>query len=129
MKKEVFDGSVETVGGKKLPEPLKFKVECDTFVSYDEMVAAGQDLKPKERLKARNTQIRNKARGAAQDAALEAAGIEKPDMKNSEDVRIANMAKSFVAKGMALDKALAKAARIMAELDAEMAEESEDDDN
>lgn len=119
MKTETFEGTVDTVGGKKLPETLRFDVIVELFESHAEMMAAKAGLTPKEQLKARNTQLRNKARASAQEAALEAAGIEKPTLENSEDMRVANMAKSFIAKGMSVEKARAKAAKILAELDSD----------
>lgn len=120
MTTETFVGTADSAYGTKLPETLKFEVKAELFDSYDEMVAQNALLSPAEQLKARNTQIRNKARASAQQAAFDAAGIVKPTLEDSEELRIMGIAKSFIAKGMDPEKARARAVKILAELDSEL---------
>ncbi len=101
MKTETFKGTVETAYGETLPKPIQFSGSYDKFESIEEVQ---QKYTPTEYndliVGAANAASKANARAKATTAALDAAGIAKPD-PNSPEVLKANMIKNLMkAKGL-----------------------------
>jgi vancomycin permeability regulator SanA len=95
MKTETFSGSVTQAYGKDLPSPVKFSGDYEAFETYDEVKAANEVLSNDEMLAVVNNKRKASARAKATTAALEAAGISKPDPNDPATIR-ANMVKSLM---------------------------------
>jgi len=129
MKTVTFDAICRRAYGQVLKTPLKFKVTADVYTSSAEQIAAGALLTEKEQLKARNTQLKNKARASQQTAQLELAGIVPLEFKEDYDLQVKRMTAVYMANGLpeALSQTMAVAA--IAEAKRLAAEAAEDDDD
>lgn len=95
MKTETFKGEVSQAYGKVLPTPVTFEGSFDAFETYNEVVTAKEEPSNEDVVNIVNAKRKASARAAATVAALEAAGIAKPD-PNSPDVIKASMVKSLM---------------------------------
>lgn len=108
MKTETFKFNVETAYGNKLPTPVPVSGSFDAFEKYEEIPA--KELPDNDEiLKYVNAKSKAAARAKATNEALQAAGIEKPTLKDSEELQIATMAKVFSARGDSEEVARQKA--------------------
>ena len=107
MVTETFKGEVATAYGETLAKPIPFSGSYDKFVSAEEVAVKYTKTELDELiLSAANAASKANARAKATTAALEAAGIAKPD-PNSNEVLEANMVKNLM-KRKGLDEATAK---------------------
>lgn len=130
MKKVTVKGKVSKFYGKAITPALPFVAEYAAYETRSE-VEANQDLpKDEEIVDMRNGERKSKAVQAARAAVVEAAGIVKPDLKNSPQLRLRAMAKVFVANGSteAEARALASATLNIAWEEVVEVEEVEDED-
>jgi len=89
-----------TAYGKTLDTPISYSFEWDEFSGKDELIAAKQELTLEEQLKVRATEAQNNARQKALTAALDAAGIVKPNIENDPQFRLRKMFDLFKANGL-----------------------------
>lgn len=95
MKTEKLEGVIETAYGTKLATAIKYSGEFETYEGAAEVKAANDLPSDEEVVAMRNTQRRNNARQKFMQAALDAAGIQKPTLDNSEAMRIKNIVDSL----------------------------------
>lgn len=99
--------TANTAYGKKLDTGIEYDFSYAAYESTDELVAAKDELTLEDQLKVRNTERLNNARAKALQAALDAAGIVRPDIKNDEQLRLREMLKVLMSSGR-FDEATAK---------------------
>lgn len=97
MKTEKLDGVMESAYGKKLDTPIKYSGSFEAYENKPEVVAANDLPSDDEVVSFRNTQRRNAARQKFMQAALDAAGIAKPTLETSEELRIKAIVDSLTA--------------------------------
>ncbi len=105
MRTETFKGTMENAYGEALPKPIPFTGSFEAFESYDEVSKANELPSNDEVVAFVNAKRKANARAKTSTAALEAAGISKPD-PNSPEVLKANMVKNLM-KMKNLDEATA----------------------
>jgi hypothetical protein len=94
MKSVTFKGTVESAYGKPLPKPVDFAGTFDAVERVDE-IPDDEKLGPADILDVVNARRKASARAKATTEALQAAGIEKPDV-NSPDVIRENLIKGHM---------------------------------
>lgn len=116
---------LENTSGTKLPKGsvLKFSGVANLFEKPEEVKSAGKWPSEDDIVKFVNRDIIGAARNKAQTVAFDAAGVVKPTIENSSDLRLANMVKLLVASGQSEDEATTNA-RVMLKMD----DSSDDDD-
>jgi hypothetical protein len=114
MKTEKLTGTMETAYGKKLDTPIKYEGTFEAYENVGEVKAANDMPSDDEVVSFRNTQKRNNQRQKLMQEALDNAGIKKPTLENSEELRIKNIVDSLVAKGKSVEEATATALAILA---------------
>lgn len=97
--------------GKKLAAPITFQYEADVYETVEEMFAAKAGLTPMEQLKARNTQLQNKARSNQQTLTLAAHGIAKPDIKQDFELQVKKFELLYKSIGYSDEMATAEAVK------------------
>jgi len=95
MKTETFKGEVSSAYGETLPSPIAFSGTYEAFESYQDVQAANELPSNDEIVSFVNAKRKANARAKATTAALEAAGISKPD-PNSPEVLKANMVRNLI---------------------------------
>jgi hypothetical protein len=105
MKTETFKGEVASAYGETLPKAIAFSGTFEAFENYDEVVKANEIPSNDDVVGFVNAKRKANARAKATTAALEAAGISKPD-PNSPEVLKSNMVKNLM-KMKNLDEATA----------------------
>ena len=95
MKTTTFSGEVASAYGETLPKPIAFSGSYDAFESYEEVSGANELPSNDEVVAFVNAKRKANARAKATTAALEAAGISKPD-PNSPEVLRSNMVKNLM---------------------------------
>lgn len=91
-----FDGVIENAYGIKLPSPLSYDAEYEELLSYD-AIPAKEMPDNDDILTIVNGKRKANARQKAMQAALDKAGIEKPTLETSDDLRIKNIVDSLLA--------------------------------
>lgn len=105
MKTETFGFTVETAYGNKLPVPLTVSTNYEAYETYAEITSS--DLpKEKDILNFVNAKAKASARASATTEALNEAGVVKPTLETSPEMRFNQMVKILVAGG--IDEATAK---------------------
>ena len=106
MKTESYKGTIETAYNQKLDTPVKFEGTFEAFSDYEELVKANELPSNAEVLKFVNDKRKANARQKAMTSALEAAGIVKPTVETSEELRIKNIVESILAspKGKSMSR-------------------------
>jgi hypothetical protein len=99
MKIETFEATAESGRGVKFPEPLKYSGSYSVYENADEVRQANDWPSDDDVVEYRNTQRKLAARNKELNAALDAAGIEKQTINNSESLRLAGMVRILVASG------------------------------
>jgi len=87
MKTETFKGEVANAYGEALAKPISFSGSFEAYESYEEMSSKNDVPSNDDVLQFRNNQLKANARSKATNAALEAAGISKPDPNSPEVLR------------------------------------------
>jgi|SRR3970282_955743 len=104
MKTETFSFTIEKAFGNVLEKPLTVAAEYDAFETYAE-VPASELPSEKEIVQFLNAKAKASARAAATTKALTDAGVEKPTLENSEELRFNTIVKALVAGGLSKDAA------------------------
>lgn len=117
MKHETETTDTRTAHGKPLPAPIPYTFSWDVYENTAEQKAANDMLSDGEQLKARNAQKKANARTKALNAALEAAGIEKPTIENDDLLRLKTVYKGIVASKKHSDEKARELALLGAGLD------------
>ena len=108
MKNVTFKFNVATAYGVTLPTPVAVQGEFEELESYSE-ISAKELPDNDDILNYVNAKRKASARASATNDALQKAGIAKPNLKDSEDLQVATMAKVFIARGDSEDVAKSKA--------------------
>lgn len=87
MKTETYKGTVESAYGKVLTSPVKFEGSFDAFETFAELQTANEVPSNDDIVSFVNSKRKASSRAAATTAALEAAGISKPDPNSPEQIR------------------------------------------
>jgi len=112
MKPEKLEGKMDKAYGQDLPKSLTYSGEFQVYENIGEVKSANDMPSDEEVVNFRNTQRRNNARQKFMQEALDTAGIKKPTLETSEELRIKNIVDSLVASGKSAEEAttIAKAA-------------------
>lgn len=123
MKKVSFGGVTENAYGKALSSlktesgetlrSLKYAADYEEYTNIDEVKAANDMPNDTEVVKYRNQQRKAKARAAAIQVSLDAAGVIKPTIENDDQLRLKRMFDIFVANGSSEAEAREKAANAL----------------
>jgi hypothetical protein len=137
MKTEKFTGTMKSAFGVKLTKlkmkdgspctikKLNYDGEYKQYETKEEMIQAEGMPKDEDIVDWRNTLIKNAARAKAANAAVDAAGIQKRDMSNDDQLQLRTVFKALMAGGK---KTEAEARQIAsASVGAEWDDEEEDE--
>jgi hypothetical protein len=105
MKTESFGFTIEKAFGNDLPRALDVAAEYEAYETYAE-IPANELPSEKEVVQFLNAKAKASARAAATTKALSDAGIQKPTLENSEELRFNTIVKALVAGG--IEKAAAE---------------------
>jgi hypothetical protein len=106
MKTEKISGTMEKAYGSNLPTPIPYEGTFETYETVSEVRSANDMPNDEEVVTIRNQQRRNNARQKFMQAALDAAGVKKPTLDTSLELRVKNIVDSLVANGKSKEKAL-----------------------
>lgn len=106
MKTETISGKMEKAYGQDLATPINYEGTFTTYENSDEVKSANDMPNDDEVVNFRNQQRRNNARQKFMQEALDKAGIKKPTLETSEELRIKNIVDSLVAAGKSPEQAL-----------------------
>lgn len=106
MKTETIKGTMEKAYGSPLAQPIPYEGTFDVYENIGEVRSANDMPNDEEVVTIRNQQKRNNARQKFMQAALDAAGIKKPTLESSLELRLKNIVDSLVANGKSREKAL-----------------------
>ena len=104
MKSETFSGTMENAYGKVLPSKVNFSGSFDAYENIGEIKAANDLPSDDEVVSFTNSKRKASARQKAMNAALEAAGIQKPTLEDPQ-VQLATLIKVLVASGRTEEQA------------------------
>jgi hypothetical protein len=118
--------------GNALPSKIAYKFSWLEYPDHATLVEMKDQLTPDEEVKVRNDQRKIKARQAANQAALDAAGVVDRTAENDSQIRLKQAFSGYyaklISKGMAADEARTLARAKAAEfLDEQWEEEAEED--
>lgn len=99
MKTEKFKGTMENAYGKPLPTPIAFAGEYDAFENLQEVKDKNEYPKDEEIVDFANNRRKAAARQKQMQAALDAAGIEKPTLDNDPQLQLKTVYKALIAAG------------------------------
>lgn len=106
MKTETFGFTIETAYGNKLDTPISASASYDAFESIDEIKQKNEFPSDKEILNFVNAKAKAAARAAQTTKSLDEAGIKKPTLESSPEMRFNTIVKALTAGG--LDDATAR---------------------
>lgn len=106
MKPEKISGTMEKAYGSALPQAIAYEGTFDVYENVQEVRSANDMPNDEEVVTIRNQQRRNNARQKFMQAALDAAGVKKPTLESSVELRLKNIVDSLVANGKSREKAL-----------------------
>jgi len=117
--------------GKTLPTPIPYDYEYSAFETVAEFQAAGETLSLAKQMKAVNAARKAKARAATLTEVLKAAGHEKPNAENNEQVRLRETFKMLMTAKLPSGekKYTEEQARVVASEVSGVAWEDDDDDD
>ena len=112
MKAEKLEGVIESAYGSKLAKPVNYTGEFQAYETHAEIVTANDLPSHDEVVSFRNQQRRAAARQRLMQDALDKAGIAKPTLENSPEMRYKSIYDALVAAGKSATEAeaIAKAA-------------------
>ena len=112
MKTEKLSGIIENAYGKKLDKPIPYEGEFQAYEQAQEVRAANDMPSDDEVVSFRNQQKRAATRQRLMQEALDKAGIQKPTLENSAELRYKNIYDALIAAGKSTSEAeaIAKAA-------------------
>jgi hypothetical protein len=105
MKTETISGTMEKAYGQALPSPITYSGSFEVYENSQEVKSANDMPNDEEVVNFRNQQRRNNARQKFMQDALDKAGVVKPTLETSEELRIKNIVDSLVATGKTPEKA------------------------
>lgn len=105
MKTETFEATATSGRGQNFASPLSYSGEYQVYDNPEEIREKNDWPSDDDILQYVNTQRKLAARNKALNAALDAAGIAKQTIENSENLRLSGMVKILVASGMGQDEA------------------------
>lgn len=113
MKTETLKGTIESAYGNKLASALTYTGTFEVYENIGEVQSANDMPSHDEVISFRNTQRRNNARQKFMQEALDKAGIVKPTLETSVDLRVKNIVDSLVASGKSVEDATATAKQLL----------------
>lgn len=114
MKNERFSGTIESAYGKPVSPALKFDGTYDAYESVEEIKSKNDYPSDDEIVAFKNNQRKANARQKAMQAALDAAGYEKPTLENDRALQVRTLVKVFLAAGKSEAEATALAESTLA---------------
>jgi len=105
MKTVKFEGVMENAYGKALPEPIKYEGSFEAFQTIDEVNEKHEYPTEKEIVDGVNVKRKAAARQKQMQAALDAAGIEKPTLEKDVLLQLKTIYKVYIAAGKSEDEA------------------------
>lgn len=114
MKSERFSGTIESAYGKPVTPAIKFDGTFDAYESVEEIRSKNDYPSDDEIVAFKNNQRKANARQKAMQAALDAAGYEKPTLENDRALQVRTLVKVFLAAGKSEAEATALAESTLA---------------
>jgi hypothetical protein len=114
MKNERFSGTIESAYGKPVTPALKFDGTFDAYESVEEIRVKNDYPSDDEIVAFKNNQRKANSRQKAMQAALDAAGYEKPTLENDRALQVRTLVKVFLAAGKSEAEATALAESTLA---------------
>src|SRR5262245_15861989 len=99
MKTEKFSGTIESAYGKPVSPALKFEGEYNAFENKEEVASKNELPSDDELVAFVNNKRKANARQKAMQAALDAAGYEKPTLETDPQLQLRTLYKVFTAAG------------------------------
>ena len=93
MKVETKTGNFASARGQKFNPPVEFTFEVRVIENAEELHALKLELSDDEQITVRNAEEVTRKRQAAQNAKLDAMGIEKQDINNNDQIRLRELFK------------------------------------
>ena len=109
MKTEKFSGTIESAYGKPVSPAIKFEGEYSAFESVEEVRTKNEYPSDDEVVTFVNNKKKANARQKAMQAALDAAGYEKPTLETDPQLQLRTLYKVFIASGKSETEARALA--------------------
>jgi hypothetical protein len=100
LEKKSSTGKTSAARGKTFPE-ISYPFVWTEYKNDESMVEANDQMTLEEQRKERNKQRKLKARNAAQNVALDAAGIEQSTAENDPQVRLKDMLRTLLTAKLA----------------------------
>lgn len=97
MENKTGTATAKTAYGKTLDSAITYDYKYSVYADIAEVKAANDLLTDDEIVKVRNTERQANARQKALTAALDAAGIVKPTLENSEQLQLQTVFKALMA--------------------------------
>lgn len=108
-----FDGVIESAYGVKLDTPLSYETEYEEIINFD-AIPAKEAPDSDDILAWVNNKRKANQRQKAMQAAMDAAGIVKPTLESSDDLKVKNIVDSLLAsKKYTRDEATALAKNML----------------
>lgn len=114
MKTERFSGTIESAYGKPVSPAIKFDGTFDAYESVEEIRSKNDYPSDDEIVAFKNNQRKANSRQKAMQAALDAAGYEKPTLENDRQLQVRTLVKVFLAAGKSEAEAIALAESTLA---------------
>lgn len=99
MKAETFKGTIESAYGKPVSPALKFEGEYQAFETVPELREKNEYPSDEELVAFVNNKRKANARQKSMQAALDAAGYEKPTLETDAQLQLRTLYKVFIAAG------------------------------
>jgi hypothetical protein len=99
MKSEKFSGTIESAYGKPVSPALKFEGDYQAFETISELREKNEYPSDDEIVSFVNNKRKANARQKSMQAALDAAGYEKPTLETDPQLQLRTLYKVFVAAG------------------------------
>lgn len=99
MKNEKFTGTIESAYGKAVSPAIKFDGTYSAFENVQELTDARKYPTDADIIQFVNNKEKANARQKAMQAALDAAGYEKPTLESDVQLQLKTLIKVFIANG------------------------------
>ena len=104
MKQETKEATNNSGRNQKFPKPIKYSYTFEVYETDAEFEEKGKLLTIEEQRQVRNTDAATRARQNAFNAAMDAAGIEKRNINNDEQLRLREFVKVLKSGGKYTDE-------------------------
>ena len=98
MQTEKFEGTIEQAYGKAVSPAVNFEGDYTKYENIDEIRTANDFPSNDDVVNFVNAKRKANARQKAMQAALDAAGYEKPTLENDEDLQVKTIVKALLAR-------------------------------